>query len=306
MARRFVFPHPGKLFCILLALFVVLAPSIGNIDSVDDDEVDEGVEEEDAEEGPAQMTQEWWDVHYRKIVGGDWKVMGDPRERGSLTPLRGLTDQRHFYMALACAESLLPNSTVQAATVTHKGRPFRRHTKVLLLGCGLSSLIFALADQSNAKVFCLELSEMLVNNLNWVALSVPKAPKFLVGDITAIAQRRRARRPNRHGAVKGLAPRSFDLVIDENVIDGMACRFPPSASTAAVRMALDGIRLLLRPGGRLLTVSFVPLHRLPYSTAFVDWEQSGMPCEQPTGKDVHLATWAVLPEIASSLPAAAT
>ena len=71
----------------------------------------------------------------------------------------------------------------------------------------------------------------------------------------------------------GRSERGYDLVVDENVIDGMACLFPPSAGLAMQRLALDGISWLLRPGGRLLTLSFTAFERPPYSTALAGWSR---------------------------------
>lgn len=225
-----------------------------------------------------QMTQAWWDVHYSSVLY-DWTLTGDPRQPGALAAQGGLTDASHLRPSLACIESLL-RSTLDAL-------PPGRAPRVLVVGCGLSPLTFALADVAplDAEISCVELSPVLVDKLQVVGWSLPRPPRFLVGDVTKLADRAAAavaggQRPQKAGddaeggyarGGDGLEAESFDLIVDENVIDGMACVFPPSASNAAQRETLDGIRWLLRPTGHLLTISFVPLFNPPYAANFVGW-----------------------------------
>merc|ERR1712129_319253 len=75
-------------------------------------------------------------------------------------------------------------------------------------------------------------------------------PRFLLSDIAAVPRRWRAGRRHRY-----LMPRSADLFLDENVINGLACTFPPSVAASSVHRALMGAQWLLRPRGKLLTFS---------------------------------------------------
>merc|ERR1712217_309133 len=161
-----------------------------------------------------------------------------------------------------------------------------RSLNVLVLGCGLSPLVFALADKGKWTVRCVELSSKLVEHLQVAASTVPRPPAFEVGDVTTAAAEAVSddsdnndgiytNSDNGEGRVPGspLSRRGggADLVIDENVLDGMGCTFPIEAGVEQQRRALVGIARLLRPGGALLTLSFLPLDRSPHLHLFEGW-----------------------------------
>ncbi|CAK8986525.1 unnamed protein product [Durusdinium trenchii] len=104
--------------------------------------------------------------------------------------------------------------------------------KVLVLGCGLSPLVFTLADRLPfVKTGCMELSPTLLESLEAMAWSLPRRPQFFVqADITDLRRRR-----GRDHQV--LSPGSFDVLVDENVLDGLACRFPAQRGLESLREA---------------------------------------------------------------------
>merc|ERR1712008_221969 len=193
------------------------------------------------------MTREWWDLHY-KTVFGQWNMSGDPRRPGGFGgaagSLSGGLGEADLDAALACVEQLL-GSTAMPQTQQ------RRRPRVVVLGCGLSPLVWSLADQEYADVICLEISRVLVDKFRCArAWGLRMLPRFLLSDIAAVPRRWRAGRRHRY-----LMPRSADLFLDENVINGLACTFPPSVAASSVHRALMGAQWLLRPRGKLLTFS---------------------------------------------------
>lgn len=247
-------------------------------------EIDWSTIDESEEQQPAQMTAEWWDLHYQEVFK-NYSINGDPRVPGALGG--DFTDQQHFDASLSCIEEMLePILKKHRSQARNRGENKKKQAstlQVLVLGCGISSLIFMLADRWPVEVACLEISQELVSYLQAAALRVPRRPSLHVGDITAIARRRRVPPAGREGPVaiteaSPFQPGSFDVIIDENVMDGMLCRFPQEAGASAQRMALGGIRWLLRPGGHLFTLSFAPMDEPPYAAALADWEHLGSTC----------------------------
>ncbi|CAJ1412766.1 unnamed protein product [Effrenium voratum] len=148
---------------------------------------------------------------------------------------------------------------------------------VLVIGCGLSPLVFVLADRLPVDASCLELSPSLLESLEAMASPLPRPPSFAQGDITAPEA----------STDEALKPSSFDVIVDENVLDGMACRFPISVGIASLQQALQGITWLLQPAGRLVTISFAPLAADPYLDSFYDWVlQPGCALDP-----LHAASW---------------
>lgn len=219
-----------------------------------------GGREPQEEPQPPQMSQEWWDLHYTVMLRQK-NITGDPRQSGDAS--RGeifgqdLNDHAHFEAALALSKAVL----LQVATDGVAGAA-RRQLEVLVVGCGLSPLVFALADQGERNLWsvrCLEISPELVEHLRGAALRVPRPPTFEVADIAASAE----------GFVQ-----TADVVIDENVLDGMGCTFPPEAGLEQQRLALAGMARRVRRGsGRLLTLSFLPLDREPFREVFAAWRK---------------------------------
>ncbi|CAL1168290.1 unnamed protein product [Cladocopium goreaui] len=226
---------------------------------------------DEVEDGPPQMTSDWWDLHYVETLE-DIDLTVDPREARATAGLEGgsLADEGLLDAAVDC---------IGEAFLNHSRRP-----KVLVLGCGLSPLVYVLADTfPHVTAGCMELSPTLLESLEAMALPLPRPPKFFVqADITALRRRR-----GKDSQV--LKPGSFDVLVDENVLDGMACRFPASKGLASLREALDGIAWLLKPHGRLITISFAPLTEGPYLEAFEDWAL--MPPCALQRDTIHVATW---------------
>merc|ERR1711974_497293 len=119
------------------------------------------------------------------------------------------------------------------------------------------------------RIRCLEISHSLVGTLRSAAIGLPRPPEFAVGDITALWRAGTGRDWPIESVEGGLGflPESFDLVIDENVLDGMGCTFPPEPGRLQQQRALGGIWRLLRPKGSLLTLSFLPLDEPRPTTA---------------------------------------
>lgn len=242
----------------------MLAEVTGAWEEAEDMETWDGSGDEE-EQQPRQMTQEWWDLHYSEMLRGQ-NITGDPRVPGDVGDLFGqdLNDRAHFEAALALSEAALR----QVATVAGGGR---RPLEVLVVGCGLSPLVFALADHGPERLWtvrCLEISTELVEHLRGAAVRVPNPPLFEVGDITVTAE-----------AAEGLgtatgASLAADVIIDENVLDGMGCTFPPEMGLEQQQRALAGMaRRLRHPEGRLLTLSFLPMERPPFLENFRDWQK---------------------------------
>ncbi|CAE7709104.1 unnamed protein product, partial [Symbiodinium sp. CCMP2456] len=83
---------------------------------------------------------------------------------------------------------------------------------ILVLGCGLSPLLFALADRLQARCGCLELSPTLAESLEAMSLRVPRPPAFIaVSDVTTLARRRRGAGAKGEG---DLRRSSFDIIVD--------------------------------------------------------------------------------------------
>ncbi|CAE8656738.1 unnamed protein product, partial [Polarella glacialis] len=189
-----------------------------------------------------------------------------------------LEEPGHLEAAVECIEAAADEAyQVAGQLATRSGRvltPSTQKPRVLVVGCGLSPLVFALADRGKVDVGCVELSATLLEHLEASSSSfaLPRPPHFFaVGDITDIEK---VSSPH-------IGRASFDLVVDENLLDGMACRFPASEGLASFRQALLGIGWLLRPSGRLLTFSFTPFHEEPYAAVLKDWVPQAKPC--PSG-----------------------
>lgn len=246
---------------------------------------------------PAQMTHRWWDLHYQTIFKSR-NITGDPRKPGyfgvASGSLSGGLDKLELDAALDCIQVLLQDSKQSDKMVTY-GPSHVRKFRVVVLGCGLSSLVWALAELGRAEVICLDVSSKLIEQLDAASLDLPRPPRFVVGDIGAIAGHWRMQRHHRDQNVldgNDLVPHSVDLVVDENVIDGMACQHPPSASAAAVQKALNGVDWLLQPQGRLLSFSFVSLDSSLFDIALANWVQVTSPCK-PLPSGHHMAVWGV-------------
>ena len=96
----------------------------------------------EASQQPAQMTQEWWDLHYK--VFGQWDMGGDPRRPGGFGgaagSLSGGFGEADLDAAVACVMQFLGSA---ATSQTQQ----RRRPRVVVLGCRLSQLVWSLADQ---------------------------------------------------------------------------------------------------------------------------------------------------------------
>lgn len=183
-------PHATRRLRLTLTFIIFIAVlSVLALDSADDGlaEWEEGANspEQTMESGqPAQMTEAWWDLHYRDIFV-EYNLSGDPRAPGTMGG--DLTDQGHFDATLECVQSLLaslPGGGTRGGEETcgpAKG-PKRRRPKVLVLGCGLSPLVFVLADKGGLDVICLDISKGLINQLEVAGWQLPRSPRFVVGD----------------------------------------------------------------------------------------------------------------------------
>lgn len=201
------------------------------------------------------MTQEWWDVHYVSMLR-DRGIDTDPRVSGDAS--RGevfgtdLNDEAQVEASFCYAQSTIQSLQAQSP----------RTLEVLVLGCGLSPLVFALADRGNWSVTCLEISSGLIKHLQIAAELLPRAPSFKLGDVTKV------------GNDTGLLGRA-DLVIDENVLDGMVGTASKQKGVNMQMAAINGISRLLHPGGVLLTLSFLPLDGDPGAAAIFDqWRRA--------------------------------
>lgn len=222
-------------------------PAPAPVDGISADETEQSHD-------PAQMTQAWWDIHYAEMLS-QRAITGDPRVPGDSAAGEvfgtDLNDREHFEAALFHSEAVLRSWVADTRSDTPPD--------VLVLGCGMSPLVFALADQNRSlRVRCLEISPELVVALEAAAARVPRPPGFVVADVTAISRRRR--RGSKLNQTRPVQPMSVDIVIDENVLDGMGCTFPPSRGRRQQKRALEGVWWLLKPSGRLLTLSFLPPH----------------------------------------------
>merc|ERR1719265_532586 len=123
------------------------------------------------------MTQVWWDLHYGTMLSERW-ITGDPRMPGDSVAgeLFGtdLNDRDHFDAAVFHSEETLRSWVAE--------RSSSALPNILVLGCGMSPLVFALADRNlTSQVRCLEISPELVAALERAAESVPRPPTFVVG-----------------------------------------------------------------------------------------------------------------------------
>lgn len=272
--------HRGYTTGIIIILAAVLVDGTAHITT------DENYQQ------PAQMTHRWWDLHYQTIFKSR-NITGDPRKPGffgvASGSLSGGLDKLELDTALDCVQVLLEDSKQVDKMVTYGPRHVRK-LRVVVLGCGLSPLVWALAELGGAEVICLEVSSKLIEQLDAASLDLPRPPRFVVGDIGAIAGQRRMQMHHRDQSVldgNDLVPHSVDLVVDENVIDGMACQHPPSARAAAVQKAFNGVRWLLQPQGRLLSLSFLSLDSSLFDVALADWVQVTSPCKPlPSGHHI--------------------
>eukprot|EP00929_Paragymnodinium_shiwhaense_P034511 TRINITY_DN18761_c0_g1_i1.p2 TRINITY_DN18761_c0_g1~~TRINITY_DN18761_c0_g1_i1.p2 ORF type:complete len:215 (+),score=32.23 TRINITY_DN18761_c0_g1_i1:67-711(+) len=165
-------------------VFDFLASAEGDAGFDEQPEFDEDEEQQVQDAGPAQMTAEWWDLHYavtfrKGNISSDPRVAGDPK-----TTIFGndLNDRHHFAVALGHADRLLRPAVDKAQK---RGAPV---PQVLVIGCGLSPLVFALADRRLGSVTCLEISDRLVQSLRDASSRVPHPPRFYVGDVTLFGE----------------------------------------------------------------------------------------------------------------------
>jgi len=302
--------RPVIVVCCSLLLIVRNSRATGHVQGdVQSDEDELLLDLDDAADGaddhqPAQMTQEWWDLHYSEMFRQDFVFTQDPRDPSELHE-GDLTDARHFETAVSCSEDLLRALGQNASTANDCAvsdiceAPRARDPHVLVLGCGLSPLVFALADRSLGNVSCLEISSELVSKLRQRASGLPRPPTFVVGDIARFAED--FSQSSAEALSEPLPVRSYDVVIDENVLEGMGCVLDQQEGFRAQQRALLGISKLLRPGARLLTLSYLPLDMPPHREALRDWSRLDWGCPASAGsasdneaisEPIHGALWA--------------
>lgn len=199
--------------------------------------------EESSEDDIDQMTSEWWDVHYSAMFK---KKPFDMQKPEDLVRYGDVQEWKYHNHALQQVQELL--DLPEVGSPVHERRPV-----VVVLGCGLAPLVFLIGKLEVADVHCVDISAAMVNKMQEFSDTLPRsiAPSFHAADLTKAA---------------GTFPNgTVDFVVDETVLDSMACVEPRGSGAKDQGLLLESVRKWLRPDGKLLTLSYLPLSFEPHS-----------------------------------------